>query len=218
MSARDLARLLVRLQRPGAWIEGRDDGAFLRLTPDRRRPPLQRVEAGLLARLAREPGLEPVDGGWRLVGSGSGQAASLAGRPDPGGGRRLARVRPGSALDWMAARGQLTPVERAVALRLEEAFQSAASAAPLTVCWDGLPPSPRAGSRPDPLARHEGARARLARALALLSPQDQALMRALCAEGLGLTEAERRLRLGRGQARLRLRAALARLAGHWRIG
>lgn len=229
-------RARTALARPGAWITEEGGAYAVRVTADRRRRPLLRLDEADLAELIRDPGLvvRP-DGGWapRRASRAAPDAAGRPGRvegertvmePDGAATRRRAVLTP-TALAWLAerkgpdGRPWLTPAERAAGERLTLDAETALSGPALTLRWDGLP---RAGSggggRREPGDRAHAAGRRVEAALRAAGPRLRPVLEAVCVRGSALHAAETDLGLRRSAGRDLLRAGLQALARHYGMG
>lgn len=113
----------------------------------------------------------------------------------------------------------LAPREFAAGERLQEDHERAQRPARVTMAWDAPPLSGgRRGPSAPPIAEHDGARAarrRVAAALAAVGTGLDQVLKAVCCDGRGLAEVERRLGWPKRTAKVTLKLALARLADHY---
>lgn len=232
-----VARARRLLARRGGWIEAVPDGYGLRSGGDRRgRIVLILDEAGF-RRLVETPGLKRRPGGGWVARSA---AAPRAEAPDPGrpgliegtrtvmegdGRPVLRRANLGqSAVDWLArrrdaeGRSWLGAAEVAAAARLGLDAETAARGPSVTLRWDALP---RAGGgsavRAEPGDPALAAARRVEAALAACGAA-RPVIEAICLRASALQAAERDLGLRRREGKRWLRAGLAALAVHYRIG
>lgn len=231
-------RGLRLLSRPGAWLDADGTDAYaVRLSPDRRRRSVLRLDAGDFAALARDPGLcQRPEGGWRLARSPAPRVVPPAGRPSvieeqrlvagPDGIRAMRTVNLGeSPIAWLArrrdAQGEawLTLAEIAAAEKLRDDFVLAGTVGRLTMAWDAAPRA-RGGRGPgvDPAERARAAKARIAGALAEVGPGLREILEHVCFAGTALEAAERSLGLPRRSGKAVLKLALGRLAAHYGLG
>ncbi|MBI1682216.1 DUF6456 domain-containing protein [Caulobacter hibisci] len=208
------ARLLARA---GSVIEARGLAYAVRFARGRK-PMLILDEAAfrkLVGRLVSRP-----EGGWRL---GWAPPPSPPGRPGmveeekvviEEGVATTHRANLGEApLDWLFRRGLLSAVERAAGERLAADAHACGLLGRLTMNWD---PTPRGGGpRLEPAERALGAKARMARAMTALSPEQRAILSPICLHGASLQATETMLGLKPRTGKAALRAALQRLAAHY---
>lgn len=208
------ARLLARA---GSVIEARGLAYAVRFARGRR-PMLTIDEAAfrkLIGRLVPRP-----EGGWRL---GRTSPSAPPGRPGAVEDQKVVveagvatthRANLGEApLDWLFRRGLLSAVERAAGERLAADAHACGLVGRLTMNWD---PTPRGGGpRLDPAERAVGAKARMARAMTALSPEQRAILSPICLYGASLQATEAVLGLKPRTGKAALRAALQRLAAHY---
>jgi hypothetical protein len=236
--ARTLARARLLVARPGARIDAGPGGYALRPNADRRARPLLRFGEKTFVELAREPGLRCDGVGWtaRPRPAPAAPAAPPPGRPgliagersvtEPDGAvRRRAANLGESPIAWLARRKDadgrpfLSAAEAAAGERLRDDFQRAGTIGRLTMNWGASPRDRHAGGeRVDPLERGRLARARLRAALGCVDPNARDMLIRVCLTGSALEAAERALGLKRREGKRVLKAALARLAEHYRIG
>lgn len=235
MSRLERARLM--LARPGAWLDAEAKAYPLRLGPDRRcRVSLTLDEADFRA-LVERPGLAPrPGGGWTARrAERTPTPAPPAGRPGVVEGERLLMTPDGaavarranlgqSALAWLATRRDsrgrpwLAPAELAAGERLRREVEAALSGPSLTMRWDALPRSGGgSAARVEPGDRSLAAGRRVETALRACGPW-RPMVEAVCVRGSALQAAEQGLGLRRRTGRAALKAGLAALAGHYRIG
>jgi hypothetical protein len=230
------ARARRLLMRPGGWIEASADGGYaLRVGADRRSRVLMTVDEAGFRQLIGDPGLKARPcGGWIARRTGRPLAVE-AGRPGFVEGVRAVmhgdgRVRTHRAnlaqspIDWLSARCDaagrpwLEPAERAAAERLGADAEIALAGPSLTMRWDALPRC-RGGSaaRVEPGDRAMGAARRVEEALTACGPS-RPMVEAVCIQASALQTAERELGLRRRQGKAVLKAGLAALAVHYRLG
>ena len=231
----DLARVVRALARPGAWLDAAGEGGYaVRLTADRRRRPVHRIDDAGFAALARDPGLRTrPEGGWRLARVPASSPSPAAGRPsvievqrrivDPDGRSVVRTANLGeSPIAWLArrrdARGEawLTLVEIAAAEKLRDDVVVAGTVGRLTMAWDAGPKA-KGGRGPgvDPAEKARAAKDRIARALAAVGPGLREILEHVCFAGTALDAAERSLGLPRRSGKAVLKLALGRLAHHY---
>lgn len=235
-AAEAAARAARLLARPDAWLEEVGDGWQLRLSPDRRRRPVLRLDPAAGACLVRAHGLSRRrGGGWRLARPEAPDGGPPPGRPgvipgerevvEPDGRRARRACNLGeSPIAWLARRRDaqgrpwLSPVEAAAGERLREDVERAGLIGRLTMSWDAAPrgSAPR-GPGEAPLLRGRAARARAEAALAAAGPGLREVLERVCLAGSALREAERALALPRGGARPLLKLALQRVAAVYRL-
>lgn len=234
-AAVDIERALRGLARPGAWLDAAGEGAYaVRLSDDRRRRPMLRIDDATFAALAREPGLRArPEGGWRLARVPRPNPAPPPGRPsliegqrrivDPDGHEVTRAANLGeSPIAWLArrrdARGEpwLTQTEVAAAEKLRDDYVSAGTVGRLTMAWDAGPKA-RGGRGPgvDPAEKARAAKDRIARAMAEVGPGLREILEHVCLAGTALDAAERSLGLPRRSGKAVLKLALGRLAQHY---
>jgi DNA-directed RNA polymerase specialized sigma24 family protein len=145
---------------------------------------------------------------------------------DGGAGGAAPAAPPEGSLAWLAARRDrsgaplLDPVERAAGERLAADVEKAGRGGRVTMDWDGFGPrsASRAGTSDGRFLAADAAlsaRRAVEAALAGLEPDFAALAMAVCCEGIGLAEAERRFGWPARSGRLMLRYALRALARHY---
>ena len=231
------ARLRRLLARPGGWIEATADGRYaVRGGRDRRSRVLMSVDEAGFRRLVGEPGLKArPGGGWVARASGEPEAASGAGRPgvvegvravmdDDGRMRsRRANLAP-SPIAWLAGRRDaagrpwIGRAERAAAERLATEAEIALAGPSLTMRWDALPRSGGgSAARVEPGDRALAAGRRVEAALAACGPARR-MVEQVCIHASALQAAEQGLGLRRREGKSVLKAGLAALASHYRIG
>lgn len=242
---RRVRRAADLLARREAWLApsraGTGAGYEVRIGPDGRRRALLTLEEAVFRRLVREPGLKPrPEAGWMLAGRQArsepppppGRPSLIEGErsvvdPDarPGGALVRRRVNLGeSPLEWLArhkdadGRPWLDAVEVRAGERLRDDFQSAGALGRLTMAWDAGPRA-KGGRAPglDPAERARAAKGRIEAALAAVGPQGRGLVQHICLAGTALEAAERALGLPRRTGKHVLKAALDRLAQHYRM-
>lgn len=224
------------MARPGAWLDARDSGYVLRTGLDRRARILLTIDEATFRALADRPGLAARSGGgWTARRGGGSDAALPPGRPGfvegarvvmgPDGRHNAYRANLGeSPIAWLARRKDqsgrpwLSPAEAAAGEQLRRDGEAAQSGASVTMRWDALPRS-GSGAGPDagPGDRALAARRRLEAALAAAGSA-RAMLERVCIHGGSLQLAEQGLGLRRRQGKTVLKAGLARLAVHYRIG
>lgn len=234
MSARvDRARRLM--EGSGAWLAEAGADYALRLGPDRRARVIMTLDEADFRELARSPGLKARGGdGW--VRRDAPDPPTPGGRPGvteverslagPDGVVRRVRVNATTtAVAWLAARKDrdgrpmLTPAEAAAGERLTLDGELARRGASLTMRWDALPRRGAGGGADHgPGGAALAARRRVAEALAAAPPLEAQMLIRVCLEGDALRAAEGRLGLAPRRGRERLKAGLAALARHYRIG
>lgn len=236
-----VARAARRLAEAGAYLEAEatGDGYVVRKGSDRRRCALLRIGEPEFSILAADFGLAlRPDGGWRLsrltmldatepasITEGPSRLVRDQSAPQPGGGRRQVKVNLGeSPIAWLARRkdasGQpwLTPAEALAAERLRETFERAGLIGRLTMDWTARPRRGAGGGvRLDPVERALQARSAAAAALDAAGPEGREMLLRVCCGGSALEAAERDLGLKRRSGKLVLKAALGRLARHYRL-
>ena len=227
------ARRLI--ERQGAWLAEAPGGYALRLGPDRRARVLMVLDEIDFRALAIAPGLKArAGGGW--VRRQAPEPESPGGRPGlteaerevegPDGVRRRVRVNATTtAVAWLAARKDrdgrpmLSAAEAAAGERLTLDGELARRGPSLTMRWDALPRRGAGGGADHgPGGAALAARRRVAEALNAVSPMEAQILVRICLEGDALRAAEGRLGLPPRRGRERLRAALAALARHYRLG
>ncbi|MDP3802903.1 DUF6456 domain-containing protein [Brevundimonas sp.] len=227
-------RLLAR----GGWIEPVANGYAVRAGGDRRGRVLSTLDEADFRRLIAEPGLRVRQGGgWAAARS---PVAGRADRPPPGrpgvidgertvmqddGSPVLRRANLGhSAIAWLAhrpgadGRPWLDAAEVAAATRLGLDAEMAARGPSLTLRWDALPrggggPAGRVEPGEAALAAAERVRLALA-ACGAAGP----MVEAICIRASALQAAERDLGLRRRDGKRLLKAGLAALTAHYRMG
>jgi Domain of unknown function (DUF6456) len=236
-----VARAARRLAEAGAFLEAEPagDAYVVRKGADRRRGALMRIGETEFRILAADFGLAArPDGGWRLSrltmldaiepssnAEGPSRLVCEQSAPQPEGGRRQVKVNLGeSPIAWLARRkdasGQpwLTPAEALAAERLRETFEQAGLIGRLTMDWTARPRRGAGGGvRFDPMERALQARSSAAAALEAVGHEGRALLLRVCCGGSALEAAERDLGLKRRTGKLVLKAALGRLARHYRL-
>lgn len=233
------ARAARRLAEAGAYIETRGDGYVVRKGADRRRRVLICLDEAAFRILAADFGLavQP-GGGWRLSRLATQGAVAPSALPkgpsrlvreqsvaQPDGGRRQVKVNLGeSPIVWLARRKDaagnpwLTVAEILAAERLRETFECAGLIGRLTMDWTARPRRGAGGAvRFDPMERALHARESAAAALDAAGPEGRGLLLRMCCGGSALEAAERELGLRRRTGKLVLKAALGRLARHYRL-
>ncbi|HYC66857.1 DUF6456 domain-containing protein [Brevundimonas sp.] len=226
------------LARPGGWIEATADGAYaLRAGADRRARVLLRLDEAGFRRLAADPGLRArPGGGWMARRPHAGPApAGEPGRPGfvegvrrvmDGAGRmrsHRANLAP-SPIAWLsgrrdaAGRPWIDRAERAAAERLAADAEIALAGPSLTMRWDALPRSGGgSAARVEPGDPAMAAARRVEAALAACGPARR-MVEQVCIHASALQAAEQGLGLGRRRGKAVLKAGLAALAAHYRIG
>lgn len=235
--ARTLVRARLLIRRPGARIAPAAGGYALTVSGDRRGRPSLRFGEATFLELVKRPGLRCDGQGWTgLTPKAEAASGPAAGRPgviegtrtvtEADGGVRTRRANLGeSPIAWLARRKDadgkpfLSAAEAAAGERLRDDFQRAGTVGRLTMAWGAAPRDRHAGGeRTDPLERGRLARARLRSALACVEPNARDMLVRVCLTGSALEAAERALGLRRRDGKRVLKAALARLAEHYRIG
>ncbi len=208
------ARLLARA---GSVIEARGLAYAVRFA--RGRKPMLTIDEAAFRKLMHQLVPRP-EGGWRL---GRAPQPMPPGRPGVVEGEKVV-VENGEAmthranlgadpLDWLFSRGLLSAVERAAGRRLEADAHASGLLGRLTMNWD---PTPRGGGpRLEPAERAIGAKARMARAMMALAPEQRAILSPICLHGASLQATEVALGLKPRTGKAALRAALQRLAAHY---
>lgn len=220
-------RALAALARPGAWLDRSGDLWMVRTGADRRRRPVMRVEAEVVTRLKREPGLAPrAEGGWVLAGAGEGSPGRLLGevlRPGPDGREaRLTTNRAESPIAWLArrkgpdGRPWLSRAQVMAAERLREDFEQSGVHGRLTMDWLAGPRD-RTARGPVGAPRATAARRRVRKALEAVGPGLREMLEQVCLYGSALQAAERALGAPSRSGKTTLRLALDRLARHYRL-
>ncbi|MFA4894663.1 DUF6456 domain-containing protein [Brevundimonas sp.] len=228
------------LARRGGWIEAAPGGYVLRVGRDRRVRILLTVDEAVFRQLAGDPGLKTrPGGGWvaRVAAGSSSATTPESGRPgmiegvravmESNGAVTLRRANLGlSAIAWLArhkaedGRGWLSPAEIAAADRLARDAETAVRGPSVTMRWDALPRSGAggdAGGRSGPGAAAMAAARRVEMALAACGPA-RGMIEAVCLRSSALQAAEQDLGLARRRGKAVLKAGLAALADHYRIG
>lgn len=227
-------RLLAR----GGWIDAVAGGYALRSGGDRRSRVLLTLDETDFRRLVVSPGLRVRRaGGWAMARSSASDRASPAppGRPGVIDGEQTVMEADGratrrranlghSAVAWLARRTGpdggpwLSEAEAAAAARLALDAEVAVRGPSLTLRWDALP---RAGGGPavraEPGEAALAAAGRVRSALAACGPA-RSMVVAICLRATALQAAERDLGLRRREGKRLLKAGLAALAAHYRIG
>lgn len=226
-------RVLAR----GGWIEATPEGYGVRTGGDRRRRILLTLGEAGFRRLIAEPGLRPrPGGGWSARPASDRAEAPPPGRPGRIDGERTVMEGDGraarrranlgqSAVAWLARRAGpdgrpwLEATQVAAAERLAADAEAASRGPSLTMRWDALPRAGAGGSaaRAEPGDAALAAAARVAAALRACGPA-AALVEAVCIRASALQAAEGDLGLRRREGKQLLRAGLAALAAHYRIG
>lgn len=231
------ARARRLLGQRGAWIAEAPDGYALRPGGDRRSRIAMVLDEAAFRQLVDEPGLKPRPGGGWIARS----AAPVRARtPEPGrpgmidgtltlmtgdGSVTQRRANLGhSAIVWLSQRKNaegrpwLGPAEVAAGARLGLDAELASRGPSVTMRWDALP---RAGGgsavRAEPGDPAMAAERRVQAALAATGTA-RPMVEAICIRASALQAAERDLGLGRREGKRLLRAGLAALAVHYRIG
>jgi hypothetical protein len=120
-------------------------------------------------------------------------------------------------LAWLARRGHISAAQLLASERLRQDFHAAQLGPRVTMRWDPLPSTRRAGGVPEPSAGQIAARRRFDAAVAACGPGlSDVLWRVVCA-GEGLEAAERALGWPVRSGKLVLQLALDRLVGHYGI-
>lgn len=227
-------RLLAR----GGWIEPMANGYAVRATDDRRGRVLLILNEADFRRLIADPGLRVrPGGGWAAAWS---PVAGRASPPPPGrpgviDGERTVMEDDGrpvfrranlghSAIAWLAhrpgadGRPWLDAAEVAAAARLGLDAEMAARGPSLTLRWDALPRGGRgSATRAEPGEAALAAAERVRSALAACGAAGP-VVEAICVRASALQAAERDLGLRRRDGKRLLKAGLAALAAHYRIG
>jgi hypothetical protein len=236
-----VARAARRLAEAGVYLEAETwgGGYIVRKGADRRRRALMRIGETEFRMLAADFGLAArPEGGWRLsrlsrldaiepaiIFEGPSRLVREQSAPQPGGGRRQVKVNLGeSPIAWLARRrdatGQpwLSSAEVLAAERLRETFERAGLIGRLTMDWTARPRRGAGGGvRFDPMERGLQARSSAAAALDAVGHEGRGLLLRVCCGGSALQAAERDLGLKRRSGKLVLKAALGRLARHYRL-
>lgn len=229
-------RALDALARPGAYLEPAGEAYAVRLGADRRRRPLLHINEAVLRTLIREPGLKPrSEQGWTLIAQTASPPSPPPGRPGVIEGERTLVEADGrfvqrranlgeSPIAWLARRRDaegnpwLDPAEVRAAERLREDVERAGTLGRLTMDWSGAPRSGgRRGAGLDPAERARSAKDRVRAALDAVGPELSPMLERICLMGAPLAAAERALGLPRRTGKTQLKAALARLARHYRL-
>lgn len=228
------------LARRGGWIDAAPDGYVLRVGRDRRVRVLLTVDETVFRQLALDPGLKTrPGGGWapRVAATPASGTAPAPGRPGMIEGVRTVMEGDGavatrranlgvSAIAWLAqrkaadGRGWLSAAEIAAADRLARDAETALRGPSVTMRWDALPRSGAGGDaagRSSPGAAAMVAGRRVERALTACGPA-RGMVEAVCLRASALQAAEQELGLARRRGRALLKAGLAALADHYRIG
>lgn len=228
------------LTRPSGWIEAAPDGYVLRVGRDRRTRVLLTVDETVFRQLAGNPGLKiRPGGGWmaRAVVPAPSPDSPEPCRPGAIEGFRAVMEDDGmlasrranlgqSAIVWLArrkdadGRAWLTPREVAAADRLTRDAEAAVRGPSVTMRWDALPRSGAGGDAPGRAGPGASAMAAGGRVEAALSACGAArgIVEAICIRSSALQAAEQDLGLGRRRGKTLLKAGLAALANHYRIG
>ncbi|MFT4251570.1 MAG: DUF6456 domain-containing protein [Caulobacter sp.] len=209
------ARLLARA---GSVIEAKGLAYAVRFARGRR--PMLTIDEAAFRKLVHRL-IPRAEGGWRLVRV---EPPPPPGRPGVVEGEKTVVEKNGAAvthranfgeapLDWLFRRGLLTAVERAAGERLAADAHACGLLGRLTMNWD---PSPRGGGpRLDPVERSIDAKARMARAMTALAPEQRAILSPICLYGASLQATEIALGLRPRTGKTALKAALQRLAAHY---
>ena len=232
------ARARRLLMRPGGWVEATADGGYaLRVGADRRARVLLTLDEAGFRRLVAEPGLKArPGGGWTARRTGeAADAAPAPGRPGVVEGARTVMDGEGrmrshranltaSPVAWLsgrrdaAGRQWIDRAERAAAERLAADAEIALAGPSLTMRWDALPRSGGgSAARVEPGDRALAAARRVEAALAACGPARR-MVEAVCIQASALQVAEQGLGLRRRRGKAVLKAGLAALAAHYRIG
>jgi hypothetical protein len=186
-----------------------------------------RVEAEVVTRLKREPGLAPrAEGGWVLAGAGEGSPGRPLGevqRPGPDGREaRLTTNRGESPIAWLArrkgpdGRPWLSRAQVMAAERLREDFEQSGVHGRLTMDWLAGPRD-RTARGPVGAPRATATRRRVRKALEAVGPGLREMLEQVCLYGSALQAAERALGAPSRSGKTTLRLALDRLARHYRL-
>jgi Domain of unknown function (DUF6456) len=236
--SRAVERARGLLARPGAWLDGGEDGYRLRLRPDRRARPALTLDEPAFRALVDQPGLRlRQGGGWMAREAARPEVPAFAGRPGMVEGVRpvvtpdgvLASRRANlaqSPIAWLAARRDasgaplLTPAQAAAGARLTLDAERAQAGPALTMRWDALPRSGAGGRtrRSEPTDPALAAGRRVAEALAAVGPRHRAVLDWICVRGSALAVAEQGLGLKRRTGKQALREALQALGEHYGAG
>lgn len=232
-----LRRARNLLQRPGAWIDDAEPGAYpLRLSLDRRRRPMMRLSDIELAALITFPGLRlRLAGGWTPI-AGERERPDDAGRPGAVPGLRSVTLDDGRTVERPANLGQcpldrlfhrrtssgdrlISPPHYAAGQKLRSEAEQMMRGPSLTMRWDGLPrvsagSAGRVGHAPSTLA----AARRVQQALSSVSPRARPMVERVCLAWTSLQTAEADLGLRRRQGRALLIQGLDDLARHYGLG
>lgn len=233
------ARRLLTL--PDSWLEAKAGGYALRTGRDRRARIMLTLDEASFRALTVTPGLRTrPGGGWTARRAPDAlPSGPPAGRPGVTEGVRTVMLPDGQSVErvanvsaspvvWLAARiganGRpgLTRAEVAAAGRLALDAETLMQGSAVTLQWDALPRTGRAGGRNGglPGARHDralDAAGRVRAALAACGPA-RAIVERVCLHGLSLQMTEQALGLRRRTARAILQTGLAALARHYRLG
>lgn len=228
------------LARRDGWIAAAPEGYVLRVGRDRRVRVLLVVDETVFRQLVCDPGLKTrPGGGWtrRTAAMPIPAVAPAPGRPGMIEGVHTVMENNGavttrhanlgvSAIAWLAhrktadGRGWLSPAEIAAADRLARDAETSLRGPSVTMQWDALPRAGAGGDvggRSGPGDAAMAAGRRVERALATCGPARR-LVEAVCLRSSALQAAEQDLGLARRSGKTLLKAGLAALAVHYRIG